>query len=193
MSFFGRLFGGKGGGGGDEPPAMPWDQCPSILEFVRAHTPADGPGMSEDGYTLPDEDRINQGSKIRWAAGAWDGVTTHHMGQGENEATVRKTVELVLAYSRQPTAENKAAVYRHVIAEHMVSIIDPVIEALVNEAASTTAGCTNWRGRSSPRPRTGSRSNSASPCSACSGSRQTGNSSWPWAGTTSSPSSAPSP
>jgi hypothetical protein len=58
---------------------------------------------------------------------------THHFGTGENEATVRKTVELVLAYSCQPTANNKAAVYQHVIAEHVVSIIDPVIEALVNE------------------------------------------------------------
>ena len=37
---------------------------------------------------------------------------THHMGTGENEATVRKTVELVLAYSRQPTATNKAAAAR---------------------------------------------------------------------------------
>src|SRR5207249_2497841 len=76
--------------------------------------------------------------KIRWAAGAWaagamDGVITHHFGTGENEATVCKTVELVLAYSRQPTANNKGAVYQHVIAEHVVSIIDPVIEALVNE------------------------------------------------------------
>ena len=90
--------------------------------------------MTEDGYTLPDEERVNAGSKIRWAAGAMDGVTTHHMGTGENEETVRKTVELVLAYSRQPTATNKAAVYQHVIAEHVVSIIDPVIEALVNES-----------------------------------------------------------
>jgi hypothetical protein len=55
------------------------------------------------------------------------------MGAGQDEETVRKTVELVLAYSRQPTAANKAAVYRHVIAAHVVSIIDPVIEALLNE------------------------------------------------------------
>ncbi len=58
---------------------------------------------------------------------------THHMGTGENEATVRKSVELVLAYSRQPTANNKAAVYQHVITAHVVAIIDPVIEGLLNE------------------------------------------------------------
>lgn len=133
MSFLRRLFGGKADDGGDEPPTMPWDRGPSILEIVRSHVTEGKPGVSDDGYTLPDEDRLNQGSKLRWAAGAWDGVTTHHMGAGEDEEAVRKTVELVLAYSRQPTAANKAAVYRHVIAAHVVSIIDPVIQALLNE------------------------------------------------------------
>lgn len=112
------MLGGEphGGDGGYEPPSMPWDVGPSILGFVRSHVAEGKPGMSDDGYTLPDEDRLNRGSKLRWAAGAWDGVTTHHMGAGQDEGAVRKTVELVLAYSRQPTAANKAAVYRHVIA-----------------------------------------------------------------------------
>lgn len=134
MSFLSRLFGNKDDDSGHEPPSMPWDRRPSIFEPVRSHIAADKPGMSEDGYTLPDEEPIGQGSKIRWAAGAMDGVTTHHMGRGQNEETVRRTVELVLAYSRQPTAMNKAAAYQHVIAEHVASIIDPVIEALVNES-----------------------------------------------------------
>ncbi len=111
---------------------MPWDAHPSILEHVRSHVPADGPGLTAGGETLPDEDRIAQGSKIRWAAGAFDGVATHHMGTGEDEESVRKSVRLVADYSRQPTAMNKAAVYNHVIAAHVVSIIDAVIEALVN-------------------------------------------------------------
>lgn len=133
MSLLSRLFGGKGDDKGHEPPSMPWDRRPSILEFVQSHITAGKAGMTDDGYTLPDEERISEGSKIRWAPGAMDGVATHHMGTAENEETVRKTVELVLAYSRQPTATNKAAVYQHVIAEHVVSIIDPVIEALLNE------------------------------------------------------------
>jgi hypothetical protein len=62
-----------------------------------------------------------------------DGVLTHHMGTGENEDSVRKTVELILAYSHQPTVRNKAAVFQHIIDAGIVSIIDPVIDALVNE------------------------------------------------------------
>lgn len=109
MSILSRLFGGKGDEEGHEPPML-WDQHPSILEFIRSHIAADGPGMSEDGYILLDEERIAQGSKIRWVAGAMDGMATHRMGSGENEEIVRKTVEPVLAYSRQPTTTNKAAV-----------------------------------------------------------------------------------
>src|SRR3954469_11631305 len=134
MSWLSRRFGGKGDEEGHEPPSMPWDRRPSILEFVHSHVAPGGPGMAEGGDTLPDGDRIGQGSKIRWAAGAMDGVATHHMATGANDEPVRRTVQLVIAYSRRPTAGNKAAVYRHVIAEHVVSIIDPVIEALVNES-----------------------------------------------------------
>src|ERR1700694_1443773 len=133
MSLFSRIFSGKSDDSGHEPWSMPWDHRPSILEFVRSHIARDRPGMTDDGYTLPDEVRVGSGSKLRWAPGAVGGVATHHMGKSENEENVRKTVELVLKYSRKPTARNKAAVYQHVIAEHIVSIIDPVIEALVNE------------------------------------------------------------
>lgn len=130
MALWTRLFGGREP---DGPPPMPWDRRPSILEHVRSHVPDDGPGLTDGGETLPDEDKIAQGSKIRWAAGAFDGVATHHMGTGEDDEAVRETVRLVAGYSRRPTATNKAAVYSHVIAAQVVSIIDPVIEALVNE------------------------------------------------------------
>src|SRR5690242_5443781 len=133
MAFLSRLFGGKGDEDGHEPPSMPWDRRPSILEFVRSHVPTDGAGVDEGGYTLPDDERVNAGSRLRWGMGSMDGVMTHHMGTGENEEAVRRAVELVLAYSQQPTASNKAAVYQHIIEAHVVSIIDPVIEALLNE------------------------------------------------------------
>lgn len=133
MGWLGRLFSGKGDEDRHGPPSMPWDRHPSILEHVRSHVDTDRPGLAEGGYTLPDEDRVAQGSKVRWAAGAMDGVATHHMGRGDVDKAVRKTVRRVVAYSRRPTAANKAAVYRLVIAERVVSIIDPVIEALADE------------------------------------------------------------
>ena len=78
MSFVSPNFGAEDDHGGHEPPSMPWDRRPSILEFVQSHISTDQPGTIDSGYTLPDEDRVAAGSRFRWAAGAMDGVATHH-------------------------------------------------------------------------------------------------------------------
>ncbi len=130
MGIFDKLFGNIGDEAG-EPPSMPWDQRPSIYDHVRSHTNPDQPGLTKGGETLPDEVRVNEGSKIRWAAGAIDGVMGHHMGQGENDELVRKAVDLVLAYCESPTATTKAALYHHVIEGNALPLIDPIIEALI--------------------------------------------------------------
>ncbi len=133
MSFFGRLLGRKDDGNVDEPAAMPWDQSPSMLTFIRSHIVADQSGLTQAGRILPDEERVTAGSKIRWAPGAHDGVGIYHMERGDNNDSINKTMELVLDFCRQPTAKNKAAVYRHIVAESVAPIIDSVIEKLVQE------------------------------------------------------------
>lgn len=112
---------------------MPWDQRPSICDHIRAHVDEANPGLIEGGETLPDDARIAADSRIRWAAGAMDGVMGHHMGQGENEEFVRKAVYLVMAYCQSPTAKTKAAFYLHVIEGNTLPLIDPIIEALIGE------------------------------------------------------------
>ena len=130
MSFFKKLF----GSGGDEPlgpPSMPWDQRPSIYDHIQSHTVAGRPGLTKGGETLPDEARVNDDSKFRWAAGALDGVMGHHMGEGDHDELVHKAIDLVLDYCERPTARTKAALYHHVIESQTLPLIDPIIEALV--------------------------------------------------------------
>ncbi len=69
MKFLSRLFGGKGDDTGHEPPSMPWDRRPSILEFVCSHIPTGGPGVDEGGYTPP---MMNVSTPGRSSAGGWD-------------------------------------------------------------------------------------------------------------------------
>src|SRR5262245_31124612 len=111
MGIFDRWFGKGQDESGHTPGSMPWDQRPSIYEHVQAHIDPARPGLPESGLTLLDEERIAAGSQIRWAAGAWDGVLTHHMGEGDEQAAVAKIAGLVGAYCQQPTAANKEAVY----------------------------------------------------------------------------------
>lgn len=132
MSFFNKLFGdGAGGGDASEPPSMPWDQHPSIYEHILSHTDPDQPGLLKGGETLPDEARVSDGSQIRWAAGAMDGVLSHHAGGGEYDELVHKAIDLILDYCESPTAATKAALYQHVIEENTLPLIDPIIQALV--------------------------------------------------------------
>ncbi|WP_339726899.1 hypothetical protein [uncultured Gimesia sp.] len=133
MGFFNQLFGEKDFESGDIPDTMPWDTRPSIYEHICAHINPDQFGLIEAGYVLPDEARINEGSELRWAAGALDGVLTHHGGNGNAQEQVQKTVTLLLNYCDQPTAANKYALYQHILNESIVSMIDAVIESLLNE------------------------------------------------------------
>ena len=75
MGIFDKFF-GKQSNSESQPPSMPWDQHPSIYEHIRANTDSNGK-ISDNGNKLPDEERINVGSEIRWAAGSMDGVMTH--------------------------------------------------------------------------------------------------------------------
>jgi len=129
MSFLGKLFGKSEEG--DGPPEMPWDRKPSIYEHIASHVPVDEPRLSEGGDTLPDEERVNAGSRIRWAAGALDDVVSHHMAEGDNDELTEKTVQLVLAYCESPTASTKAELYQHVIEGNTLPLIDPIIETLI--------------------------------------------------------------
>jgi hypothetical protein len=133
MGFFDKLFGSGPSDDGDQPEAMPWDEHPSIYEHVQSHIDPAKCGLTDGGETLPDEERLSAGSQIRWAAGAMDGVATHHMGAAETDEQVKATVNLVLAYCDQPTAKNKHAIYQHIIDQSIVSIIDSVLEGLVSQ------------------------------------------------------------
>lgn len=133
MGFFNQLFGKKDYDSDDEPDTMPWDASPSIYQHICAHILPDEPGLTADGYELPDESRISETSELRWAAGALDGVMTHHGGSANEQAHVDQTIALLLNYCAQPTASNKYALYQYILNESIISMIDPVIQSLLEE------------------------------------------------------------
>jgi hypothetical protein len=130
MSFFKQLF-GRNDEPNDAPPSMPWDQHPSVFDHIKAHVVDGKHGLAQGGDTLPDEERVAAGSSIRWAAGAMDGVMSHHMGNGDHDEQVRKAVALILAYCQSPTVTTKADLYQHVVEGNTLPLIDAIIEALV--------------------------------------------------------------
>ncbi|MEW4452173.1 hypothetical protein AB1L30_05750 [Bremerella sp. JC817] len=114
---------------------MPWDQHPSIYEHICQHIPAEGPGLNQEGYELPDHEKVNAGKAIRFAPGALDGVFSHHVSGPDEDQQVHEIAAAVIAYCHQPTAANKRAVYELALNEQILGLIDAVLKAIVSEAS----------------------------------------------------------
>lgn len=130
MGMFDRLFGSRKDEGEpiEEPQEFPWDRSPSIYEHIQSHVRSGKPGLAEGFETLPDDERLASKSDIRWAAGAMDGVLTHHVGGRPDEDKVKALLNLLRTYWSTPTVKNKALVYDFVVENGIVSVIDPFIE-----------------------------------------------------------------
>ena len=98
----------------------PWGSAPSIYAYVR-----DNP----NAHDLPDEKR--EPNNIRFAAGAWDGVVSHHMaGSGAEKKSTRvdkleQALENLLRFS---TNDDLNALYQEVVAESIYSIADEIVK-----------------------------------------------------------------
>lgn len=104
-------------------------QTGSIFEHVRAHLPESGPGLREGGETLPDD--AEQPGRVRWAPGAWDGVVTHHMRQGESADKVERLVrEVRFAAAGWPGSWGYARLYRSAQDHGLVTLLDPLLARL---------------------------------------------------------------
>jgi len=111
-------------------PTLPWERKPSIFDHIVAHIQSGE--LDDDGEDLPDEERVTEGSGIRWAAGARDGVATHHMvGTEQDQATA--LLKLVVDYCGAPSSENKLKVYEQVVQNPIARVIDPFIKGLRQE------------------------------------------------------------
>jgi hypothetical protein len=107
----------------------PWGERPSIYDDVRAHVRPDGSLPPE--YVLPDEPEPD-GSRIQWAAGALDGVLSHHMGGGEAGEEARRAAEIVtrtLELVAEPSDARLAALAA-LLEEPLLGCADAIVKEL---------------------------------------------------------------
>jgi hypothetical protein len=99
----------------------------SIYEHIRGHVPATGSGLTADGETLPDEPDL--AGPFRWASGAADGISTHHMGTSDDRATVDETLRL-LDRAAVEGGESVPELEQWLIEIQPISIVDPLLTRL---------------------------------------------------------------
>lgn len=107
-----------------------WDpSLPSVLEHVRAHLPADDrPGLLDGGEALPDE--VEQDGAIRWAPGALDGVSSHHIGLAESDTAQVDGIVSALVAAGSGKRRARAQLYELAKDAFSVDLADPLLERI---------------------------------------------------------------
>jgi hypothetical protein len=98
----------------------------SLYEFLRSHIEAATGCLAPDGERLPDDQ--DGGDEIRWAPGALDGVSTHHMGAGEETLRVKQLVKALQDVVTRASDDGLRQVFALVTREAVLGVIDEVLE-----------------------------------------------------------------
>ena len=103
-----------------------WDNSLiSIYQFLLPYKDADK--LPDIAQNLPDESDDN--SKIKWAAGAMDGVMNHHSSTTE-QTCVEQILSLLSAVSVQPNNQDIAKLYTLIKEQGTLSYIDELTEKM---------------------------------------------------------------
>ena len=136
MSFLSNPF---GGGEWDlSRVTPPWGARPSIYRHLAAHARADGPGLTEAGHVLPDEEPTKPGD-VRWAAGALDGVMGHHSGADAADDTAREVLDALQVLLDRADDLQAAVLYRLLTGHRALGYIDALVRRIGEESARLDA------------------------------------------------------
>ncbi len=84
MSLHSHLFGRQ-----TDNDREPWVDA-SIYRWIEAHVDRVSGRLKSGSADLPDNQAASAGTKIRWAAGALDGVSSYHVGKSKEKAMFRQ-------------------------------------------------------------------------------------------------------
>ncbi len=103
-----------------------------MYSFIREHIDPKTGRLDASGEALPDEKR--EAGKIRWAAGALDGVAGHHMGASEAPLRKKQVVKALEAVAKDATENSLRHLYELTTRESVLGVIDEVMEEVRKSA-----------------------------------------------------------
>lgn len=115
---------------------LPWCGRPAIFEHIQANLDRAGK-LTGAGIKLPDEERRCHGEKIRWVAGAMDGVFGHHMAAGGGASLAKKIAGLVESISRKNSRHHKVELYNLLLKDQLIQAVDPASEKIAAAGISS--------------------------------------------------------
>jgi hypothetical protein len=112
---------------------LPWLSTPSIWLHVRKHIDPTTGKLKPEGEKLPDDERRTADIKMRWAAGALDGVFGHHTGANHDPAQAKKISSLVMKIGRSKQSDQaKINLYKLLLRDDLLTYIDLVVNEVLH-------------------------------------------------------------
>src|SRR5882757_3872902 len=111
----------------------------SIYEFLDT-IPIDQ-ALPRDAQTLPDEDVFCEDAmtgggqrKLRWAAGALDGVSGHHVGSSREKDSAKAIFDAIAAVCHAPTHSQLKNLYAALLEGRALQSVDVLLPRIANSA-----------------------------------------------------------
>jgi len=112
---------------------LPWLSTPSIWLYIRKYIDPSTGRLKPEGEKLPDDVRRTADIKMRWAAGALDGVFGHHAGANHDPNQAKKISSLVLKIARSDHSDReKIELYTLLLRDDLLTYIDLVVNEVLH-------------------------------------------------------------
>ncbi len=111
-------------------PSLPWHKRPSLFSHIQNHLDENGQ-LTKEGRELPDEERVNEGKPLRFAAGALDGIFGHHVGPEDTEKEATRLAGLIKIIAEQNSLDEKVELYQLLQQDGLVGLIDPTLQKML--------------------------------------------------------------
>jgi hypothetical protein len=143
-----RLF------GKDIPTAfpVPWEADRSAIYRWLAPWQHNAEPLPAEAQALPDEPPVIDG-KIRWSAGALDGVFSHHGGRTDDESPVEAIMVALRSVLRKPQQQNVEQLYNLLCQDTPLDYIDALLPEVAQDPqlpANKLQALVEWLATESP-------------------------------------------
>ena len=123
---------------------IPWESRPSIYAFILVNTDQAGKFSPKENLDLPDEPLISKSGRVRFMAGAMDGISSHQMGREKDTAKSKETAQLILSIAKRDRLSDKIKLYQSILKDEILSRLDTVLQNLVTLKTPITVPLENF-------------------------------------------------
>ncbi|MCE1254619.1 MAG: hypothetical protein LWX83_13850 [Anaerolineae bacterium] len=111
---------------------LPWLTSPSIWLYIRKFIDPKTGRLKSDGQILPDEERRTTDIKMKWAAGALDGVFGHHAEANHDPVLAQKISALVVEIANSDDDHAKIELYKLLLRDDLLAYVDLAIKNIIH-------------------------------------------------------------